>query len=135
LFSESLSWKIATWTICLWNKFEEKAQCVAEKGSCKLGFFFHVVELLMVQIIRLHVVFEFPWVTRPYLHDLTIYILFFCRFWEPSWTERKFVSLVFLAQPPNTLKFCLYSGKYINILCWLSWYIHTRYIILFWHLI
>ena len=76
--------------------------------------------LLRVQIKRLHVVFEFPWVTRPYLHDLTIYILlFFCRFWEPSWTERKFVSLVFLAQPPNTLKFCLYSGKYINISCWL----------------
>ena len=50
---------------------------MAEKGLCKLGFFFHVVELLMVQIKRLHVAFEFPWVTRPYLHDLTIYILFF----------------------------------------------------------
>ena len=27
LFSESLSWRIAIWTICPWNKIEEKAQC------------------------------------------------------------------------------------------------------------
>ena len=27
LFSRSLIWRIAIWTICLWNKFEEKAQC------------------------------------------------------------------------------------------------------------
>ena len=33
--------------------------------------------LLRVQIKRLHVVFEFLWVTRPYLHDLTIYIPLF----------------------------------------------------------
>ena len=27
LFSGSLSWRIAIWTICPWNKFKEKAQC------------------------------------------------------------------------------------------------------------
>ena len=30
LFSWGLIWLILFWTICLWNKFEEKAQCVSE---------------------------------------------------------------------------------------------------------
>ena len=33
LFSGSLSWWIAIWVICPWNKFEEKKQCELEYNS------------------------------------------------------------------------------------------------------
>ena len=36
LSSVLLSWRIAIWTICSWNKIEEKAQCDSEQDQYKL---------------------------------------------------------------------------------------------------
>ena len=37
LFSGSLSWLICFWVICLWNKFDKKAQCGGELGNWMNG--------------------------------------------------------------------------------------------------